>query len=234
MEFCDLGNLNNYLAVNTVDVSQRTSFMVDMARGLNYLHSQGIIHQHLKPTNVLLKELMGQIVCKISDYIHYKTRKMFDASYHQNSPYNLPTHFISSYSKKDDIFVLGLLFFAAFRNAVFEQTLQPVINSEDGLIYLNELLKKGELSLHSFIEFYFEDSKDMGELIFAMLNLQSEKRPTVGDVLMKIVEIWVQIEISLSKSNIQSYHITMVKKLQTDLEKRDAIVTNLRLKLHRL
>ena len=59
MEFCEMGNLNDYMVQNKTKVSQRISFMSDIALGVNYLYSQNIIHRDLKPENILMTEKMG-------------------------------------------------------------------------------------------------------------------------------------------------------------------------------
>jgi len=44
--------------------------MLDVARGMEYLHEQGIIHRDLKPGNVLVASIDPQsdVLCKISDF----------------------------------------------------------------------------------------------------------------------------------------------------------------------
>ena len=68
MELCEGGDLNEYFIKNRPGIKERYEFMVDTARGVNYLHNQEIIHRDIKPENVLLKHNGDRFVCKISDF----------------------------------------------------------------------------------------------------------------------------------------------------------------------
>ncbi|XP_071112787.1 serine/threonine-protein kinase PDIK1L-like [Haliotis cracherodii] len=69
LELCELGTLEDYVTPKNPDRETAWSFMVDLARGLNHLHSNGIVHRDIKPENVLLAEqARGAPRCKISDF----------------------------------------------------------------------------------------------------------------------------------------------------------------------
>jgi len=57
------GNVNQYLARNPQ--ADRKAIVLDVARGLEYLHAQNIIHGFLKPRNVLLDDHSTAHLCDI-------------------------------------------------------------------------------------------------------------------------------------------------------------------------
>ena len=70
MEYVPLGSLKTVLDNYILSPYMRCRYMVDVAKGMEYLHSQGIIHRDLKPGNVLVSSLdpNSEVLCKISDF----------------------------------------------------------------------------------------------------------------------------------------------------------------------
>ena len=205
MEFCEMGNLNDYMVQNETKVSKRISFMSDMALGVNYLHSQNIIHRDLKPENILLTDKSGQIVCKITDFgvskIKYSKYDTFN-TYIGSFPYMAPEITgDQEYGSEVDIFALGLLFYAVFKNTVLtnsfgQKALIPGIYIEKNRIaYLNELLKKEKTTEEEFLDRYFKGLSPFGEIIHSMLDIKPENRPKMDFVLLKVTEVKVQHEL---------------------------------------
>ena len=199
MEFCELGNLNDYMLKETTDLCQRTSFMLDMALGVNYLHGQNIIHRDLKPENVVLTKQNEQIICKITDFgvSKFKLSK-FDkcATLIGTAPYMAPeiTGY-NEYSNEVDVFALGLLFFVVYKESILKpcfggRSLIPGFYKEgDRIAYLNVELKRTNPSKEEFIKDFFADAKNVGEFIFSMLAKEPKERPEMDTVLIKMAEM---------------------------------------------
>ncbi|GJP63612.1 hypothetical protein CLOP_g20683 [Closterium sp. NIES-67] len=69
-EFMDGGDLLQYMhaekgARPPLSLEQRLSVLIDIARGLQYLHSFGIVHRDIKPANILLDR---HTTAKIADF----------------------------------------------------------------------------------------------------------------------------------------------------------------------
>ena len=206
MEYCEMGNLNDYMVQNDTELCQRISFMCDMALGVNYLHSQNIIHRDLKPENILLTDKSGQIVCKITDFgvskikfSKYDTFNTYIGSY----PYMAPEITgDQEYGSEVDIFALGLLFYAVVKNTVLtnsfgQKALIPGIYIEKNRIaYLNELMKKEKTTEEEFLVKYYKELSPFGKFVFSMLHLKSENRPNMDSVLVQVSEVKVQHELN--------------------------------------
>jgi len=70
MEYVPLGSLKSAIDKYTFSAYMRCRLMMDVANGMEYLHSQGIIHRDLKPENVLVASLdpNADVLCKINDF----------------------------------------------------------------------------------------------------------------------------------------------------------------------
>ena len=191
MEHCELGDLNDYMVNNTVDEETRIGFMTDMARGVNYLHSKSVVHRDLKPENILLTNRTGQIICKISDFGISRTKlTKFDSPAYMAPEITGNTE----YSNEVDVYAVGHIYFAVYRNAVLENSfgdrslISGVYNNQGKIAFLTDILKNERPTKNSFIGSYFADCKDIGELIYCMLLPRPSQKPEMGEVLEKMVE----------------------------------------------
>ena len=206
MEYCEMGNLNDYMVQNETKMSQRISFMCDMTLGVNYLHSQNIIHRDLKPENILMTEKMGHMICKVSDFGVSRIKlskhdKFF--TYIGSYPYMAPEITgDQEYGSEVDIFALGLLFYVVFKNKVLtnsfgQRSLIPGINIEKNRIaYLNEIMKREKPNKEEFLDKFFKEPTYFGKFIFSMLDVKPENRPYMDSVLVQVTEVKVQHELN--------------------------------------
>ena len=71
-EYCDTGTLGNYLMESTIPVSAHNlqSYLLDIANGMAFLHSQNILHGDLTLNNVMLHKIRGtdRHIAKIVDF----------------------------------------------------------------------------------------------------------------------------------------------------------------------
>ncbi|KAH7827310.1 putative Kinase superfamily protein [Monocercomonoides exilis] len=69
MEYCDRGSLASYIKSDQpLPLLTMVDFALQIACGMQYIHSNHVIHKDLKPANVLLSsEADGYLRCKISD-----------------------------------------------------------------------------------------------------------------------------------------------------------------------
>ena len=224
MEFCNLGDLSDHVLSKTPDLSERMSYMVDLARGVNYLHAQRIVHRDLKPENILLTDQTGKTVCKIADFgvsrVNLTKHDRF-STYIGSYAYMAPEITgDQEYSNEVDTFALGLLFFAVYKltvltNSFNQKSLIPGIYLEGTKIaFLNEELKKSMPSEQQFVTSYFGDDVKIGKLVYSMLQQKPEKRPEMEHVLVQMVEIKVRQELNL----IMTKKAEQSKQFKDDLD----------------
>jgi serine/threonine protein kinase len=61
LEFCEKGTLKRYLLDNkNIPFSSKLKLLLDISKGIEYLHFKKIIHRDLKPDNILLTR--GKII----------------------------------------------------------------------------------------------------------------------------------------------------------------------------
>ena len=195
MEYCELGDLSEYMVKNSddVDLPLRLSFMTDMARGLLFLHLRNIVHRDLKPENILLTQKTGHITCKISDFGISRMKEDKLSTYIGSVAYMAPEITGNQeYSHKVDVYALGNIYFAVYNKCILtngfgEKALIPGKYNEKGIItYLSEVLKT--LSKDSFVLKFFHNSPEIGELIYCMLLPQPDERPEIRDIYENIDE----------------------------------------------
>ena len=72
MEYCDLGDLNEYLKRNNWlrnDIHEKVILMQQIINGIAFLHNNDIAHRDIKPGNVLLKSKpQGHPLVKLGDF----------------------------------------------------------------------------------------------------------------------------------------------------------------------
>ena len=67
MEFCNKGDLNSYFQTSRIPDTEMLSIMIDIANGVEYLHSKNVIHRDIKPDNILITRGL-QNSAKLTDF----------------------------------------------------------------------------------------------------------------------------------------------------------------------
>ncbi|NNE62443.1 MAG: protein kinase [Gammaproteobacteria bacterium] len=133
MEFVDGVTLQDYISgERTLSFSQIIDIIYQCAKGLDYVHRQGVIHRDLKPGNIMLS-VEGEV--KIMDFsiAHVDVGFDGDDSELQGSPMYMPPEQLSEEKRlvfQSDIYSLGAVMYALLaRKAPFKAS------SLESLIY---------------------------------------------------------------------------------------------------
>ncbi|KAM4610252.1 serine/threonine-protein kinase 35-like [Polymixia lowei] len=68
MEFCEGGDLNQYILSRRPDPRTNKSFMRQLTSAVAFLHQNNIVHRDLKPDNILISQKSGSPVLKVADF----------------------------------------------------------------------------------------------------------------------------------------------------------------------
>lgn len=112
MELCDKGTLDEWIdnrRQNAPDKALALELFEQIAEGVDYIHSKGLIHRDLKPNNIFL---VGEKQVKIGDFGLVTTLKNDEQRTRRKGTrrYMSPEQISSEeYGKEVDIFALGLI-----------------------------------------------------------------------------------------------------------------------------
>ncbi|XP_019746346.1 serine/threonine-protein kinase 35 [Hippocampus comes] len=149
MEFCEGGDLNQYVLSRRPDPQTNRSFMRQLTSAVAFLHRNNIVHRDLKPDNILITQKSGSPVLKVADFglskvcatVNSKNAEELPAAgvgsrgSNQNNIVNLNKLWLSSacgsdfymapevweghYTAKADIFALGIIIWAMIERITF-------------------------------------------------------------------------------------------------------------------
>ncbi|KAK5853300.1 hypothetical protein PBY51_007098 [Eleginops maclovinus] len=129
MEYCDGGDLNQYLLSRPPDPQRNHSVVKQLCSAVAFLHSLGITHRDLKPDNVLVCLTPRGPVVKVADFGLSKmgggvvdgelTRQHFSSTCGSDF-YMAPEVWGGlTYTAQADIFSLGVMFWAVLERITF-------------------------------------------------------------------------------------------------------------------
>lgn len=171
MDYADCGNLKNGIMKNDVKLTENNVFSIlwQVAKGLNYLHSKKIAHQDIKPSNILI--FNGGENYKLSDFGIGHSFQSSDMVF--GTPgYQAPEYFDDNAELdpiKEDVWSLGITLYEMLTNEL------PFIG--DSAFEIACKARENELKMPEGI------SDEMKNLLQNMLQVDSDKRYTVQDVL---------------------------------------------------
>ena len=67
MEYCDMGDLKEYMKCRNLDETELKYYVKQIRDGMWELHTNNIIHRDLKPQNILIS-MIPELSCKIIDF----------------------------------------------------------------------------------------------------------------------------------------------------------------------
>ncbi|XP_014348217.1 serine/threonine-protein kinase PDIK1L-like [Latimeria chalumnae] len=200
MEFCDGGNMNDYLLSRSSDPKLNRSFMQQLSSAVAFLHRNQIVHRDLKPDNILISHTSEGPILKVADFGLSKVcQSKVNVNQHRFSSacgsdfYMAPEVWEGRYTAKADIFALGIIFWAmieriTFRDADSEkELLGTYICQGRNLVPVGAaLLENPNLELQIPQKNKRSMSKEIRNLLCAMLAYNPKERPDAFQLEMRI------------------------------------------------
>ena len=214
MEYLSAGDLNNYCMKHFAAFQQnKRGLMLQITRGLIFLHERKICHRDIKPENILIQtEGNDQQICvKLTDFGLAKFQspdaessamhtKLGTQNYMAPEFWDTKSDGTIEYHRSVDIFALGLTFLAKL-NTIEGQKLKPIAEgrtqSERGqptglIMFTRHMYVQPELE----VVFYRENDnymiKALKQIIYRATLLNPEKRPSATAIMKQLeaIEVW--------------------------------------------
>lgn len=179
LEFCGGGDLQLFIRKHKrLEESVAKSFLIQLARGLHFLHSKNIIHRDIKPQNLLLSEFSPNATIKFADFGFAK--HLHEASMAQ-TPCGTPLYMapeifeMKEYDAKADVWSIGCVLFEMCTGE------PPFKGSNHRELFMN--IRSKSLRLPSNVTL----SPEMTEILQRLLELNPQRRVSL-DMLYRVTE----------------------------------------------
>ncbi|KAI3370503.1 hypothetical protein L3Q82_025263 [Scortum barcoo] len=194
MEFCEGGDLNQFILSRRPDPQTNSSFMLQLTSAVAFLHENKIVHRDLKPDNILISEKSGTPVLKVADFglskvcaglgnasegkegedknKNVNVNKFWLSSACGSDFYMAPEVWEGHYTAKADIFALGIIIWAMLERITF-------IDAESKRELLGTYVRQGA------------DIVPVGEALLEnpkmVLNIPQKRRSCMSDEVRKLL-----------------------------------------------
>jgi serine/threonine protein kinase len=181
MEYLSGGDLGNHLHVKNFNFTEKraSEILFQIAQGLNYLHSYGVLHRDLKPDNIMLSDSSENATIKIMDFglskILAPQEKVKDGF--GTLSFVAPEVLIRQpYNKQIDIWSMGVTLYYMLTGAL------PFDDENDNEEVIAKMIVFNEVVFPE--KLWKSRSKDVIDLIGQCLIKNPEKRITVEQFLL--------------------------------------------------
>uniref|UniRef100_A0A452T2W4 Serine/threonine kinase 35 n=1 Tax=Ursus maritimus TaxID=29073 RepID=A0A452T2W4_URSMA len=216
MEFCEGGDLNQYVLSRRPDPATNKSFMLQLTSAIAFLHKNHIVHRDLKPDNILITERSGTPILKVADFGLSKVcaglAPRGKEGHQDNKNVNVNKYWLSSacgsdfymapevweghYTAKADIFALGIIIWAMIERITFidsetkKELLGTYIKQGTEIVPVGEaLLENPKMELHIPQKRRTSMSEGIKQLLKDMLAANPQDRPDAFELETRMDQV---------------------------------------------
>ena len=193
LEYANTGSLFHHIRKKKgFDEKNAFMYFIQVCNAIYFLHKNNLIHRDIKPENILLEDWKKVKLCDFGWCVEISSKQR--STYCGTTEYMAPEIINSNnYDKSIDIWSLGILLYELIHGfSPFRATVQKYNDNE----VMNNIKKHN-------IKFYKDVSLECKELIFALLEKNSEKRLKIENVfLSKFVKKFEKENLFIPKDNL--------------------------------
>eukprot|EP01119_Soliformovum_irregulare_P025619 TRINITY_DN9544_c0_g1_i1.p1 TRINITY_DN9544_c0_g1~~TRINITY_DN9544_c0_g1_i1.p1 ORF type:complete len:519 (+),score=101.73 TRINITY_DN9544_c0_g1_i1:3-1559(+) len=168
----------------------------DAAEGILFLHSKNILHQNLKPTNLLVAIERRKRTIKVTDYGFRKF------AHHKNDHYMAPELMLGkSHSEKSDVYAFGLIFY----EILAESELFPAFQEWEDFYEA--------ICIHRYRPPLTPECTAFTSLLNACWHATPDQRPEFKQIIFHLSEAIVDCHLSLDANDPQQQHLMSQARL---------------------
>ena len=220
-EYCDEGELYNYINKSTLNEQQLAVIFYQVFSGLSYLHENNILHRDLKPENILISKKEVDLLTKEEYFwiqiIDFGTAKIFEENKTEKSIvgsayYIAPEVLNKDYNEKCDTWSVGVILFMFL-------TGRPPFNGRNNEEIIKAIKTK---KLDDQNPKLLQRSPEVRDLVMGLLEKDKNKRLSAKEALnhpwftkfngRKLFENFKEEDIQLYLDNLFKY--TFHSKIQ--------------------
>ena len=202
MEYCNYKSLNDHIVDATVKPANKMGYILDLASGLNHLHTQKIIHGDVRPVKAIMAPGKERPICKLTDYgvslvmeAKVKSPGIREIAEFYRAPEVAES---KEFSTAGDIYSLAQTFFAIASEMQTQRDgkklLVAAVKTNDGSAHtLNVVVESGQIQVCLDSRMTV---KVLVNLMVKMLNKKPKDRPKADYVMCKAAEAQGEFNVS--------------------------------------
>lgn len=176
-EYIKGGNLSTAIKKKKLNPFLKTKIAFEIAQGMEYLRSKGIIHRDLKTANIMLDGDPKNLKPKIGDFGYSRTETSLKMSSMRGTANYMAPEVINGdcYDFKADVFSYGMILWELYADE------HPFANCTQEKVF--ELI-----SSNTKLEFRKLISQDLKDLIEDATNFDPLKRPSFTEIINRMID----------------------------------------------